>query len=79
MQTKFKDKESEFNWEARESSIIHLRALLHGNAVQDWLNEFAQGIHDLTDAILKGVKSYHALLRKLSHNSGTNGQSSSTV
>lgn len=56
MQAHFKDKESEFNWEARESSIIHLRALLHGNAIQDWPNDFAQGIHNLTDAILKGVK-----------------------
>ncbi|KAM3583953.1 suppressor of tub2 mutation [Umbelopsis sp. WA50703] len=62
MQTKFKDKESEFNWEARESSIIHLRALLHGNAVQDWPNEFAQGIHDLTDAILKGLHSLRTTL-----------------
>ncbi|KAJ2960361.1 hypothetical protein NQZ79_g4275 [Umbelopsis isabellina] len=64
MQTHFKDKESEFNWEARESSIIHLRALLHGNAAQDWPNEFAQGIHDLTDAILKGNLLRCALLSK---------------
>lgn len=55
MQTHFKDKESEFNWEARESSIIRLRAILHGNTAQNWPDDLAQGIHTMTDAILKGV------------------------
>ncbi|KAI9288298.1 clasp N terminal-domain-containing protein [Umbelopsis sp. AD052] len=62
IQTHFKDKESEFNWEARESSIIRLRAMLHGNASQTWPDDFAHDIRTLTDAILKGLQSLRTTL-----------------
>lgn len=52
----YHDKETEFNWEARDKSITRLRALLRGNAIEPpYLEVLVPGIKQLVDGIVKAV------------------------
>lgn len=52
----YHDKETEFNWEARDKSITRLRGLLRGNAIEaPYLEVFIPGIKQLVDGIVKAV------------------------
>ena len=53
----FEGKESEQNWLKREKSILKLRKITKGNALQDFSTIFLAGIKGLLDGILKTVNS----------------------
>ena len=53
----FEGKESEQNWLKREKSILKLRKITKGNALQDFSMVFLAGIKGLLDGILKTVNS----------------------
>lgn len=59
----YHDKETEFNWEARDKSITRLRGLLRGNAIEaPYLEVFIPGIKQLVDGIVKAVESLRTQL-----------------
>ncbi|KAL0568031.1 hypothetical protein ABG067_009526, partial [Albugo candida] len=50
----YHDKETEFNWEARDKSITRLRGLLRGNATESpYLEVLLPGLKQLVDGIVK--------------------------
>lgn len=53
----FDGKESEQNWLKREKSILKLRKITKGNALQDFATVYLTGIKGLLDGILKTVNS----------------------
>ena len=53
----FEGKESEQNWLKREKSILKLRKITKGNALQDFATVYLAGIKGLLDGILKTVNS----------------------
>ena len=53
----FDGKESEQNWLKREKSILKLRKITKGNALQDFATVYLTGIKGLLDGILKTVTS----------------------
>ncbi|KAF6220600.1 hypothetical protein HO133_003033 [Letharia lupina] len=53
----FEGKESEQNWLKREKSILKLRKITKGNALQDFTTVYLAGIKGLLDGILKTVNS----------------------
>jgi hypothetical protein len=55
----YHDKETEFNWEAREKSITRLRAILRGNATEPpYLEVLVQCMKQMVDGIIKGVSFF---------------------
>ena len=53
----FEGKESEQNWLKREKSVLKLRKITKGNALQDFASIYLAGIKGLLDGILKTVNS----------------------
>lgn len=53
----YHDKETEFNWEARERSITRIRGILRGNAPEAYLDVLVQGIKHMIDGIIKAVRT----------------------
>ena len=53
----FEGKESEQNWLKREKSVLKLRKITKGNALQDFTAVYLAGIKGLLDGILKTVNS----------------------
>lgn len=52
----YKDKETEFNWEARDKSITRLRGILRGNATEaPYLEVLVQCMRQMVDGIIKAV------------------------
>ncbi|KAI9672549.1 MAG: suppressor of tub2 mutation [Caeruleum heppii] len=62
MQPCFEGRESEGNWIAREKSVIKLRRITKGNAIQDYYTPYLAGIKTLLDGILKAVNSLRTTL-----------------
>ncbi|KAI8996900.1 clasp N terminal-domain-containing protein [Pilobolus umbonatus] len=62
MLSAFKDKESEFNWEAREKYILRLKGILRGNATEKYLDVLMSGMRLLIDGIVKSVESLRTQL-----------------
>ncbi|CAO3698068.1 unnamed protein product [Rhizopus stolonifer] len=58
----YRDKETEFNWEAREKAIIRLRGILRGNATEAYLDTLVQGIKQMVDGMIKAVESLRTQL-----------------
>lgn len=63
MHPHFEGNESEHNWKLREQSVIKLRRLMAGNAV-DFHDQFLTGLRGLLDGIIKAVKSLRTSLSK---------------
>lgn len=57
MQPCFEDKEKEDNWKARDKSVLTIRRLLKGNALEDHHAILVSSIKMLLDGILKVVNS----------------------
>jgi CLIP-associating protein 1/2 len=58
----YQDKETEFNWEARDKSITRLRSLLRGNAIETpYLEVLLPGIKQLVDGIVKAVSIFYSI------------------
>ena len=57
MHPHFEGKESEQNWLKREKSILKLRKITKGNALQDFTTVYLTGIKELLDGILKTINS----------------------
>lgn len=60
----FAGKETDANWEAREKTVLQLRALIQQKSTE-WRVSLAKGLHDLTDAITKAVTIGHAHYTRL--------------
>jgi hypothetical protein len=62
----YHDKETEFNWEAREKAITRLRGILRGNATDaQYYDTLLQCMKQMVDGVIKAV-SLHTLF--LQHN-----------
>lgn len=62
LQPVFTSKETEFNWSAREKSIITLRSILRGNSVDDFLDDLISAIKDISEGICKAITSLRTTL-----------------
>ena len=61
----YHDKETEFNWEAREKAICRLKGLLRGNATEPaYLDVLVHGIKQMVEGIIKAV-SFMLCLKRL--------------
>lgn len=58
----FSDKETEFNWNPREKSIIHIRSLLRGNSPKDFSEEFLMFLKEVSEGINKAITSLRTTL-----------------
>lgn len=58
----FENRETEFNWAARERSIIFLRSLLRGNSADNFPEDLITGFRDVSDAICKAITSLRTTL-----------------
>ncbi|KAI8366943.1 clasp N terminal-domain-containing protein [Choanephora cucurbitarum] len=59
----YHDKETEFNWEAREKAISRMKGLLRGNATEPaYLDVLVHGIKQMVDGIIKAVESLRTQL-----------------
>jgi CLIP-associating protein 1/2 len=52
----FEGRESEQNWISRDKHITRLRAMLRGNAYNEYPTTFMNGIGSLQSGIVKGVR-----------------------
>lgn len=62
LQPVFSSKETEFNWSAREKSIITLRSILRGNAADDFLDDLISNVRGISDGICKAITSLRTTL-----------------
>ncbi|KAG2224308.1 hypothetical protein INT45_012877, partial [Circinella minor] len=62
MQTVFRDKETEHNWEARDKSVTRLRGIIRGDANEKYHDSFILGLRQMVDGIIKGVESLRTSL-----------------
>lgn len=61
----YKDKETEFNWEARDKSITRLRGILRGNATEaPYLETLVQYMKQMVDGIIKAVSFFFFFFSK---------------
>jgi CLIP-associating protein 1/2 len=52
----YHDKETEFNWEARDQAITRLRGILRGNATEaPYYDTLLQCMKQMVDGIIKAV------------------------
>ncbi|KAI7899137.1 clasp N-terminal domain-containing protein [Cokeromyces recurvatus] len=59
----YEDKETEFNWEARDKAIARLRGMLRGNATKPpYLEVFIACMKQMVDGIIKAVESLRTQL-----------------
>lgn len=57
----YHDKETEFNWEARDQSITRLRGILRGNATESpYLEVLMPCMKQMVDGIVKAVSLHYA-------------------
>ncbi|ORZ20424.1 clasp N terminal-domain-containing protein [Absidia repens] len=53
----FQGKETEFNWEKREHTLLWIKSLLHDTFFENWKDIIIQGIHDLVFGIAGAIQS----------------------
>ncbi|KAL0075295.1 clasp N terminal-domain-containing protein [Phycomyces blakesleeanus] len=58
----YKDKETEYNWEAREKSALRLRGILRGNAPERFPDSLQAQMRQMVDGIIKGIESLRTSL-----------------
>ncbi|KAI9013380.1 clasp N terminal-domain-containing protein [Phycomyces nitens] len=58
----YKDKETEYNWEAREKSALRLRGILRGNAPERFPDALQASMRQMVDGIIKGIESLRTSL-----------------
>lgn len=58
MQEAYRDKETEYNWEARDKALTRLRGILRGNASDKYHDSLMLGVRQMVDGILKAVSLF---------------------
>ncbi|CAO3592556.1 unnamed protein product [Absidia cylindrospora] len=53
----FQGKETEFNWEKREHTLLWIKSLLHHTFFENWKDTIIQGLHDLVFGIAGAIQS----------------------